>query len=131
MDEDYIKGPWHTGGFQNLVVNDANNETVLACPGGRTLKENKARSALMAAAPCMLKALKLAMPYLNEDLERCAQDGGYEAGTDPEIDADIARLTAVIEAAEKAISKAEGYTGLPPFERKQGCAPRYLEEGKA
>lgn len=61
---DFINGPWRAEGWEGLVVNDNGGFTVLACPGGSgpvaTLVELKARSRLIAAAPEMLAALRLA-----------------------------------------------------------------------
>lgn len=99
MEEDYIKAPWHTGGFQNLVVNDANNETVLACPGGRTLKEMKAKSALIAAAPSLKSALEEAIAYI-DDLLGSRLDEVHDNLVNNGED--------VVDRLRAAISKAEG-----------------------
>ena len=50
------KKPYKAEGWKNIVVNDANGNTLVACAGS-TLEEAKANAALFAAAPELLDAL--------------------------------------------------------------------------
>ena len=62
----HTPGPWHTDGWENIVVNDQWGTTILCCPGSSTgtLDEIKANSALIAAAPAMYEALVKTMKVL-------------------------------------------------------------------
>ncbi len=61
----HTPGPWHTDGWENIVVNDQWGTTILCCPGSSTgtLDEIKANSALIAAAPAMYEALQATLAY--------------------------------------------------------------------
>ena len=50
------KKPYRAEGWENIVVNDADGNTLVACAGA-TLEEAKANAALFAAAPDMFSAL--------------------------------------------------------------------------
>lgn len=56
---DIAPGPWRAEGWEYLVVNDANGNTLALVPGGNYgLKTAKATAALMAAAFDLLKELE-------------------------------------------------------------------------
>ena len=50
------KKPYRAEGWENIVVNDADGNTLVACAGS-TIEEAKANAALFAAAPDLLDAL--------------------------------------------------------------------------
>jgi hypothetical protein len=55
-DAKHTPGPWRVCGWENLVVNAANGETIVACLGGSlntTLPELQANAALIASAPAL------------------------------------------------------------------------------
>ena len=88
----HTPGPWHTDGWENIVVNDQWGTTILCCPGSSTgtLDEIKANSALIAAAPAMYEALQIMVRAANVD----------------EIDPLV--MFASIERAKGALAQAEG-----------------------
>lgn len=63
----YTPGPWTAEGWENLVVN-AGNVTLASTPGytNGNLAEAKANARLIAAAPELLEALKMAIDWANE-----------------------------------------------------------------
>ena len=50
------KKPYRAEGWENIIVNDADGNTLVACAGS-TIEEAKANAALFAAAPDLLDAL--------------------------------------------------------------------------
>ena len=56
----HTPGPWHTDGWENMVINDQWGTTIVIAPGSSTgtLGEMKANARLIAAAPDLLEAVK-------------------------------------------------------------------------
>lgn len=53
----HTPGPWRAEGWERLIVNAANGDTIVACPGGAiraSLAELQANARLIAAAPELL-----------------------------------------------------------------------------
>lgn len=66
-------GPWECVGFENLVVNDEEGNTITCAPGGRygaTLGELRANARLIAAAPDLLSNARALVQFLIENDER-------------------------------------------------------------
>jgi hypothetical protein len=68
----HTPSPWKAEGWENIVVNSVNGNTLVACPGdgpNTPLEEIKANARLIAAAPELLEALR-AMRLSFKDLPR-------------------------------------------------------------
>ena len=92
-------GPWECVGFENLVVNDEEGNTITCAPGGRygaTLGELRANARLIAAAPEMLEALKDMLETYAWKHEETAQNEGEHM------------LISAVRKARQTIAKAEG-----------------------
>lgn len=93
----HTTGPWVCTGFENLVVNDSDGNTITCAPGGgygATLGELKAIARLIAAGPDLLEALR--------DLYALTEGLMLRDGSGP------VRCTAGAMRAEQALAKAEG-----------------------
>ena len=90
MKTEHTKGPWRTEGWENLVVNSADGQTMTLAAGGKdaSLDELKANARLIAAAPELLAALKAIADYV-------AVMHGHRGGD-------------ILQYAIAAINKAEG-----------------------
>lgn len=67
METKHYKAPWRAEGWQGIVVNDADGNTLAVCPGNIRqdgLEVIKANARLLAAAPTLLAACKAALEYL-------------------------------------------------------------------
>jgi hypothetical protein len=71
MTTQHTPGPWKAQGWNDLVVNSANGDTILACPGSSSggIDEMQANARLIAAAPELLTALEWALEQLEDDLD--------------------------------------------------------------
>lgn len=70
----HTPGPWECVGFENLVVNDEEGNTITCAPGGRygaTLGELRANARLIAASPDLLLQLKLLVRWAEDQGEDC------------------------------------------------------------
>ena len=76
------KKPYKAEGWGNVVVNDADGNTLVACVGSSTLEEAKANAALFAAAPELLEALR---EYTERQEAECTAADTTPAGL-PEYD---------------------------------------------
>lgn len=86
--------PWRAEGWNNLIVNDVNGNTIITCPGAAAradIEEYKANARLIAAAPSLLLAcLSLIQAYgtgEEKDLDRAyelAWDACIQAGEEKE-----------------------------------------------
>lgn len=54
----HSKGPWVATGWEGIVVNDADGNTLTLAPGGGDLARMQANARLIAAAPALLAALE-------------------------------------------------------------------------
>jgi hypothetical protein len=56
----HTRGPWCTCGWENIVVNSADDNSICVAAGSKyaSLEELQANASLIAAAPDMLKALE-------------------------------------------------------------------------
>lgn len=76
METKYTPGPWRAEGWENLVVNAATGDTIIAMPGGThgaTLGELKANARLIAAAPALLEACEAALDLLSHSYDTPSQ----------------------------------------------------------
>lgn len=89
----FTKGPWRTGDMFNRVFGPPNGN-----PAPEIIatvhKGNKANANLLAAAPELLEALYMALPYVETALE----DQGYKPGA----------VDRMVKQIHGAISKATG-----------------------
>ncbi len=100
METKYAPTPWRAEGFEDLIVNDANNITIAVAPGmnGNNLSESKATAHLIAAAPDLLEALINSIPYM-EDLI-AMEKAGVDSGFKPNV------VKSDLRKAQAAIAKA-------------------------
>ena len=65
----HTPGPWVTCGYENLIVNDNEGNTIVITPGGSTgtRLEMKANARLIAAAPELLEALETCLAFIDCD----------------------------------------------------------------
>jgi hypothetical protein len=109
-DAKHTPGPWRVCGWENLVVNAANGETIVACPGGSlntTLPELQANAALIARAPAPAAecdALRAEVQRLRDALAEIGARGpvpGYEKS----VSALMLRLAGVQSIARAALDQ--------------------------
>jgi hypothetical protein len=77
----HTPGPWKAEGWNNLVVNSRDGDTIIIEPGGSKyakLEELQANALLIAAAPELLEALKGMMEWAR-------RVKGYNPGPEPSI----------------------------------------------
>ena len=55
--------PWRTEGYKNLIVNDANGNTIAAYPGCGGVEAGQANARLIAAAPRLLEFAKAFLEF--------------------------------------------------------------------
>ena len=84
--------PWRTEGYKNLIVNDANGNTIAAYPGCGGVEAGQANARLIAAAPRLLESLRLMVDMFERHID------GREGPDDAAARWDMAREA--ITAAE-------------------------------
>ena len=95
----YLSTPLMATGWNKTLVNDSDGNTILLMPNGhKGLEAVKEATALFAAAPDLLAALEVALPWL----ARADIDGAFDGCALP-LGGRKAR-----EQVEQAIAKARG-----------------------
>lgn len=92
MSKDYIRGPWHVGPVDDTAITDANGEAVAYVEGDyeKEAYEMEARARLIAAAPDLLRILRVTSLCLQAD-------GRFDTKA---IDAAIAKAEPLTQPAE-------------------------------
>lgn len=118
---DHIRGPWRAEGWENLVVNDANGNTVVCCPGGSrgaTLDQLQARAALIAAAPETARHRDTLIDALHDLLTRPT-----DAAARLRSRAAIEAASVPADPAAEALRRAESFiAGFEDDETQEGIA---------
>lgn len=105
----HTPGPW-------VVADDSEPRTIIQCRAGglicdtaiqETVAESRANNRLLAAAPELLEALRLALPALEAEAQR-TQQYCWDSPLDPNGSEALERDHKVLRLARAAIAKAEG-----------------------